>query len=201
MEKLSREFYNRDTVQVAQELLGKYLVRRLEGELLIGQITETEAYIGRIDKACHAYNYLRTSRTEILFAPPGHAYVYLIYGMYDCLNLVTEPEGEPAAVLLRGIKPVYHPELMCRLRYGKEPEELTPYQKKNFSNGPGKLCRALGVTRALNGADLLGEELFVCSALPELGLLLASPTFHSGPRIGIDYAEEAVHFPWRFWTD
>ena len=201
MEKLSRDFYSRDTVQVAQDLLGKYLVRRLEGELLIGQISETEAYIGRIDKACHAYNYLRTHRTEVLFAPPGHAYVYLIYGMYDCLNLVTEPEGEPAAVLLRGIKPVYHPELMCRLRYGKEPEELTPYQKKNFSNGPGKLCRALGVTRALNGADLLGEELFVCSALPELGLAPESPAFHTGPRIGIDYAEEAVHFPWRFWTD
>ena len=81
MARLSREFYNRDTVQVAQDLLGKYLVRRYHGELLVGRITETEAYIGRCDKACHAYNYRRTSRTETLFMTPGHAYIYLIYGM------------------------------------------------------------------------------------------------------------------------
>ena len=98
---LSREFYNRDTVEVAKSLLGKYLVRRLNNELLVGRITETEAYIGRCDKACHAYNYRRTERTDPLFMPPGHAYIYLIYGMYHCLNFVTEAEGEPAAVLIR----------------------------------------------------------------------------------------------------
>ena len=102
MARLSREFYLGDTVEIAQALLGKYLVRRLGGETLAGRITETEAYVGRCDKACHAYNYRRTSRTSTLFAPPGTAYVYLIYGMYHCLNFVTEPEGEPAAVLLRG---------------------------------------------------------------------------------------------------
>ncbi len=201
MEKLNREFYGRDTVEVAKDLLGKYLIRRAEGQLLIGQITETEAYIGRMDKACHAYHYLRTPRTEVLFGQPGHAYVYLIYGIYHCLNLVTEPEGEPAAVLLRGIRPVYNLRWLCRLRYGKEPEELTPYQRKNFANGPGKLCQALAVTKDENGLDLLGDELFVCAALPQLGLEAESPDFHTGPRIGIDYAEEAVDFPWRFWTD
>ena len=97
MARLSREFYNNDTVETAKALLGKILVRQLNGELLAGRITETEAYIGRCDKACHAYNYRRTARTETLFAPPGYAYIYLIYGMHHCLNFVTEPEGEPSA--------------------------------------------------------------------------------------------------------
>ena len=105
MARLSQDFYNRDTVETARNLLGKYLVRRLNGETLAGRIVETEAYVGRCDKACHAYNYRRSPRTETLFAPPGTAYIYLIYGMYHCLNFVTEPENEPAAVLLRAIRP------------------------------------------------------------------------------------------------
>ena len=122
---LSREFYAGDTVDTARKLLGKYLIRRMaDGTLLAGRITETEAYIGRCDKACHAYNYRRTARTETLFAPPGHAYIYLIYGMHHCLNFVTEPEGEPAAVLLRAIEPIAGIDTMLRLRYGDKP--LTP---------------------------------------------------------------------------
>ena len=105
MAKLSHDFFNGDTVAIAQALLGKYLVRNRNGELLAGRITETEAYVGRCDKACHAYNYRRTPRTETLFMAPGHAYIYFIYGMYHCLNFVTEPEGEPSAVLLRGLEP------------------------------------------------------------------------------------------------
>ncbi len=105
MEPLTREFYDRDTVEAARDLLGKLLERELPGgERLICRITETEAYVGRMDKACHAYGYKRTPRTETLFAPPGTAYIYLIYGMYHCLNLVTEPEGEPCAVLIRGAR-------------------------------------------------------------------------------------------------
>ena len=106
MARLSREFYAQDTLEAARRLLGKYLVRRLDGETLAGRVVETEAYVGRCDKACHAYHYLRTARTETLFSRPGTAYIYLIYGMYHCLNFVTEPEGEPAAVLLRAIEPV-----------------------------------------------------------------------------------------------
>ena len=117
MARLSRQFYDGDTVDIAQQLLGKYLVRRLEsGEILLGRITETEAYVGRCDKACHAYGYRKTERTSTLFARPGTAYVYLIYGMYDCLNFVTEPEGEPAAVLLRAVEPVHGVETMRCLR-------------------------------------------------------------------------------------
>ena len=121
MAKLTRDFFDRDTLTVAPALLGKYLVRSYGGTLLAGRITETEAYIGRCDKACHAYNYRRTARTETLFMAPGHAYIYFIYGMYHCLNFVTEPEGEPAAVLLRALEGAAGVDVMRRLRYGDAP--------------------------------------------------------------------------------
>ena len=202
MARLSREFYNRDTVQVAQDLLGKYLVRRYHGELLVGRITETEAYIGRCDKACHAYNYRRTSRTETLFMTPGHAYIYLIYGMYNCLNFVTEPEGEPAAVLIRAVEPIAGTDTICRLRFGDKP--LTPYRIKHFMDGPGKVCKGFSLTRNENQMDLMSDELFVCDTLDELGITrpeLPRERLCTGPRIGIDYAEEARDFPWRFWLE
>ena len=200
MARLPREFYDRDTVKVAQDLLGKYLVRNLNGELLVGRITETEAYIGRCDKACHAYNYRRTARTETLFMAPGHAYIYLIYGMYNCLNFVTEPEGEPAAVLLRAVEPVAGMDTLLRLRYGDK--LLTPYRQKNFLNGPGKVCRGFALSKAENRLDLTGDTLFICESPEDVGLPCPeSPQEHicAGPRIGIDYAEEARDFPWRFW--
>ena len=203
MEKLDREFYDRDTVTVARDLLGKLLVRELDGHRLVGRITETEAYVGPIDKACHAYNYKRTPRTETLFAPPGTAYIYLIYGMHHCLNFVTEPEGEPAAVLIRGGEVRGGLDFISRNRFGKSPEELSAYQKKNFLNGPGKLCKALALTREQNGMSLLGDELFVCDDLAYIGL--PTPPEDREPlniqvskRIGIDYAEEAVDFLWRY---
>jgi len=202
MATLSRKFYDGDTVEIARQLLGKYLVRQLDGTLLAGRITETEAYVGRCDKACHAYNYRRTPRTETLFMAPGHAYIYLIYGMYSCLNFVTEPEGEPAAVLIRGVEPVLGADTMLRLRYGDRP--LTPYRRKNFMNGPGKVCKALSLSRAENGLDLTGNTLFVCDDPQDLGLPCSPPPRErllSGPRIGIDYAEEARDFPWRFWLE
>ena len=193
MGKLGREFFDRDTVAVARDLLGKYLVRR-EGDLVLaGRIVETEAYVGRMDRACHAYGYKRTPRTETLFARPGTAYVYLIYGMYHCLNFVTEGEGEPAAVLLRGLEPALGAEEMARRRFGKDLGALTPGQKKHFLDGPGKACRALGLTRAQNGLDLTGEALFLWDDGSP------APEFHTGKRIGIDYAQEAADFPWRFY--
>lgn len=205
MARLPREFYLGDTVDIARKLLGKYLVRRLpEGPELICRITETEAYVGRCDKACHAYQYRRTARTETLFAAPGHAYIYLIYGMYHCLNFVTEPEGEPAAVLIRGAEPVGSPELISLLRFGRPYQELTACQRKNFLNGPGKLCKGLSLSRKENGMDLTGDILFVCDDPEEFGFPcppLVRERIRSGPRVGIDYAEEAVDFPWRFWLE
>ena len=201
--KLPQEFYNRDTRQVAQDLLGKYLIRRQNGITLAVRISETEAYIGRIDKACHAYNYRRTERTATLFAPPSTVYIYLIYGMYHCLNFVTEPEGEPSAVLIRAGQPRGDWDALSQNRFGRPYAALSSYQRKNFLNGPGKLCQALSLTRQENNSSLLSDHLFVCDTLEEIGL--TSPpedTFpiniQSGPRVGIDYAEEAVSFPWRY---
>lgn len=196
---LSRDFYGRDTLTAARDLLGRDIVRVLpDGARLRCRITETEAYIGRLDKACHAYGYKRTSRTETLFAPPGTAYIYLIYGMYHCLNFVTEGEGEPAAVLIRGAVPVENGDRIAQNRFGRSLEELTPYQRKNFLNGPGKLCRGLDLTRAQNGLDLTdpGGGLYVCPGSPP-----DPARVQTGKRIGIDYAEEAVDFPWRFWYE
>ena len=190
-------------METAQRLLGKFLVRRLDGQLLVGRITETEAYVGRCDKACHAYGYKKTPRTSTLFMAPGHAYIYFIYGMYHCLNFVTEPEGEPAAVLIRAIQPVAGVETMRRLRYGNAPE--TAYRRKNFSNGPGKVCKALSLSSYENKMDLTGDTLFVCESPADIGLPEFPPpageALRRGPRIGIDYAEEAREFPWRFWLE
>ncbi len=195
MTYLPRAFYDRDTLTVARDLLGCVLVREYGGERLTGRITETEAYIGRCDKACHAYHYKRTRRTETLFARPGTAYLYLIYGMYTCLNLVTEPAGEPAAVLIRGLEPLEGAETMARLRFGRDLDELTATQRKNFLNGPGKLCKGIALDRTLDGHDLLTPPLYVQPRQGEMGAI------HCGPRIGVDYAQEAKDFPWRFWAD
>lgn len=202
MARLSREFYLGDTVEIARQLLGKYVVRQLDGQTLAGRITETEAYVGRCDKACHAYNYRRTPRTETLFLGPGHAYIYLIYGMYHCLNFVTEPEGEPAAVLLRAVEPAAGTDAMLHLRYGNKP--LTAFRRKHFLDGPGKVCQGLSLTREQNGLDLTGDTLFLCDSPEDLGLPRPAPvreTICAGPRIGVDYAEEARDFPWRFWLE
>ena len=195
MKKLSRDFYARDTLTVARELLGKHLVRVVDGIPLTLRITETEAYIGRMDKACHAYGGKRTQRTETLFAPPGTVYIYLIYGMYHCLNFVTEAEGEPAAVLLRAGEPVTQEDrdALALRRFGCLAEGMSAYQRKNFLNGPGKLCKALDLTKAQNGLSLLGDTLFVLEAGETPGPI------HVGKRIGIDYAQEAADFPWRFY--
>ena len=194
VERLGRDFYDRDTVTVARDLLGKHLVCTLWGEPVKLRITETEAYVGRMDRACHAYNYRRTKRTETLFAPPGTAYIYLIYGMHHCLNLVTEGEGEPAAVLLRAGDPVSPTdrEVISRRRFGLSYGDLSPIQRKNLLNGPGKLCQGLGLTRAQDGMSLLGNTLYVLDAGER-------PPFCVGKRIAIDYAGEAADFPWRFY--
>ncbi|WP_251446775.1 DNA-3-methyladenine glycosylase [Vermiculatibacterium agrestimuris] len=195
MDKLTQDFYARDTLVVARELLGKHLIRVIDGVPTALRITETEAYIGRVDKACHAYNYKRTKRTETLFAPPGTAYIYLIYGMYHCLNFVTEAENEPAAVLLRAGEAVSESDerIMSVRRFHCTPAEMSFYQRKNFLNGPGKLCKALSLTKEQNGLSLLGDALYVVDVGER------PKSIHVSKRIGIDYAEEAVDFPWRFY--
>ena len=202
MTRLSRDFYLGDTVEIAKKLLGCCLARKIGDEWLLCRITETEAYVGRTDKACHAYGGRRTPRTEVMFGEAGHAYIYFTYGMHHCLNFVTEPVGEASAVLIRGLEPLLGLDTMSFHRFGKSFAEQSAYQRKNFLNGPGKVTQALALTRQQNGLDLTAcEELFVTASPADFGLAAENGEFTicSGKRIGIDYAEEAVDFPWRFW--
>lgn len=193
MRKLSRRFYQGDTVEVAKNLLGKILFHRVDGVELMGRIVEVEAYVGAVDKACHCYDNRRTDRTQVMFGPPGYAYVYLIYGMYNCMNVVTEKSGEGAAVLIRALEPTDGLKQMAINRYGKGLDELNKRQLKNLTNGPGKVCKALNITKANYGADLTGDRLFIVDD--------GYDSFEIGvsERINIDYAEEAREFQWRFF--
>jgi DNA-3-methyladenine glycosylase len=162
MRKLPRSFYDRDTTVVARELLGKHLVHHSHGVERIGRIVEVEAYLGPHDRAAHSARGL-TPRNRVMFGPPGHAYVYFIYGMHYCINVVTERAGHASAVLLRAIEPV-----------------------KNIRGrtcGPGLLCRALHIDKRLNARDLLGDDLFIATPpRPERIAIVKRP------RIGVDYA-------------
>ncbi len=204
MAVLPQEFFERDTLEVARALPGKYLVRQYGGVTLAARVSEAEAYVGRTDRACHAYGYRRTPRTNTLFAPPGTAYVYLIYGMHCCLNFVTEPEGEPAAVLIRGLQARHNVDLIAENRFGRPFEALTAYQKKNLLNGPGKVCAGLKIDRSLNGLPYGSSALFLCERLSDIALADwaeddAPLEVRAGKRIGIDYAGEARDFLWRFY--
>ncbi len=192
MTKLKKEFYTGDTLNIAKNLLGKYLIREINSHIIKARITETEAYIGAIDKACHAYGGKRTQRTATLFMEGSHAYVYMIYGMYNCLNVVTGSEGDPNAVLIRGVEITDGLEYSAKLRYNKELNELSKYQLKNFSNGPGKVCKALAIDRRLDKHSLLSSPLYITEGdTPD--------KINISKRINIDYAEEARDFMWRFY--
>ncbi len=185
MSRLLRGFFDRDTLVVARELLGQRLVRVLDGRRLSGRIVEVEAYIGEDDAACHA-SVGRTSRTDVMYGPPGYAYVYLIYGMHHCLNVVTEREGFPAAVLIRAIEPEEGLREMRLNRPGRSDAELT--------NGPSKLCQALQIDRRMNRMDLCAnDELFL-----EAGVLAGEMDIVTTPRVGVRGDEAALAARWRF---
>ncbi len=194
MKKLSRDFYNRSTLKVAKELLGKIIVLVEDGVKMSCRIVEVEAYIGKIDKAAHSYNNKKTPRTEVMFGEPGKAYVYLIYGMYHCLNIVTEEEGEAAAVLIRAVEPIDGLNEMVKNRYNKTLDEIKKRELINLTSGPGKLCKALGITKAFNGRDLCGDDFYIIEENPSTQLDIVTTK-----RINIDYAEEAIDFPWRYY--
>ena len=194
MRRLLREFYDRNSVIVAKELLGKYLVHNVNGIELVGKIVETEAYMGPMDKAAHSYNNRRTERNEIMYGPSGYSYVYFIYGMYYCMNVVVEKENIPQAILIRALEPIKGIEQMAVNRFKKSYEDINKRDRKNLTNGPGKLCMALSISREQYGLDLLGEELFILEPEHEEKFEMVSTK-----RINIDYAEEAIDFPWRFY--
>jgi len=173
MQKLPRAFYDRDTIIVAKDLLGKYLVRASRGVERVGRIVEVEAYLGPHDLAAHSSRGL-TERNQVMFGPPGHAYVYFIYGMYYCMNVVTEREGHASAVLLRGMQPV-----------------------KNVDGrtcGPGLLCRAMHIDRKLNGHDLLSDDFYIAAPVNEEIFRTVKR-----PRIGVDYARHWARRHLRFY--
>ncbi|MGE5677690.1 MAG: DNA-3-methyladenine glycosylase [Pseudomonadota bacterium] len=196
MEKLDRNFYLLDTLTVARELLGKELVHVVDGFTVAGRIVETEAYIGPEDKGSHSFGGRRTERNEVMYRIGGTSYVYLIYGMHHCFNVVTGPEGKPEAVLIRAVEPIIGAEHMSLLRYGMELETLSERKKAELCNGPGKLCRAMGIGKKENGADLCGDSLFLRTPQTSQAFVIKS-----SPRINIDYAGEYKDKPWRFFVE
>ena len=192
MDRFPRELFARDTMAVARGLLGTRLVRTLDGQRLSGIIVECEAYIGQDDSACHASRG-RTRRNEVMFGPPGHAYVYFTYGMHWMLNVVTEQEGFPAAVLLRAVQPVEGVEVMWELRQAKG----RPHMERDLTSGPARLTQAMAIDRVFNGVDLVtGEALWL-----EPGQVFPDEAVQCGPRIGIESAEEEDRqADWRYWV-
>jgi DNA-3-methyladenine glycosylase len=183
LERLDRKFFERDTKIVANDLLGKYLIRETPKGRLIGKIIEVEAYLGPNDKASHSYNYKKTERTKTMFMKPGTLYIYLIYGLYFCLNVITEPEDMPCAVLIRQLFPIDGIELMIKNRNVKIGKNY-----RNLIDGPGKLCLAFDITKdEFNGTDscaVHSKLYFTEGENIKKGLITADK------RIGIDYAEE-----------
>lgn len=198
MNKLDTNFYLQDTLEVAKNLLGKYLVREYDGIKIIGIINEVEAYLGNSDKSCHAYNGKRTNRTEMMYNKGGCAYVYFIYGVYYCLNVVTEEEDKAAAVLIRSVAIVNNLDIISNARYNKNYKNLNKNEIKNISNGPGKVCRCLNIDKSLNGKSLLENELYICSSINGFDEILVKD-FNETKRIGLGKnAEESKDFLWRF---
>ncbi|MCB2220247.1 MAG: DNA-3-methyladenine glycosylase [Bacteroidetes bacterium] len=188
MSKLGTDFYRRtDVLAISKELLGKVIYAQKNGVLTAGMITETEAYAGIEDRASHAYGNRRTDRTEVMYRKGGVAYVYLCYGVHHLFNFVTHQENHPHAVLLRGIHPVEGIEIM-------EQRRSMRMKKKGFTDGPGKVTQAMGITVLDNGLDLLGERIWIEDA----GIKIASGDVLMGPRVGVDYAGEDAILPYRF---
>jgi DNA-3-methyladenine glycosylase len=175
MQKLPRAFYDRDTIAVARDLLGKYLVNVARGVKRVGRIVEVEAYLGPHDLAAHSARGL-TERTQVMFGPPGHAYVYMIYGMYFCMNVVTEREGHASAVLLRAVEPVANIE--------------------KRTQGPGLLCRAMRIDKRLNGHDLTGKNFYIAAPTKSEPM-----TIVKRPRVGVDYAGHWARRHLRFYAN
>ncbi|HVZ37393.1 MAG TPA: DNA-3-methyladenine glycosylase [Polyangiaceae bacterium] len=181
---LPRAFYARPVLSVARDCIGKHLVHDTAQGRVRGRIVEAEAYRGPEDRAAHSFGGRRTQRTEVMFGPPGYAYVFLVYGLHWHFNIVTTRTGAPHAVLIRAVEPLEGLELMARRRG-------LPASRRELTNGPGKLCLAFGIDRRAYGADLTRGALFLSDG--------ARTRTARSPRIGIDYAGDWAERPWRFY--
>lgn len=184
--KLRRSFYERDTLIVAKDLLGKYLVHKIDKELTSGMIVEVEAYIGPEDQASHAFDGLKSKRTYIQYGPGGFSYTYLIYGVYTCFNIVTNVSGKPEVVLIRALEPIEGIDIMK--------ERRRTSNNTNLCNGPGKLCISLGISQEDYGVDLCEDQLYLVD-----GLNINKSEIIATPRINIDYSGIAKDYLWRFY--
>lgn len=209
-ERLPRDFFTRDGLTVARGLLGKILVHETHLGTVRGILTEVESYMGEQDKGSHTYGGKRTKRTEPMYHCGGTSYVYLIYGMYNCMNIAAMGEGTPQAVLLRSVIPADEAsrQRMISLRLEtlnrkQEKKGLPPYTpetcpasvSRHLADGPGKLCTAMGITRRDNAVDMVCSDSFYVTE----GIVVEEARIHAGRRIGIDYAEEAAEYLWRFY--
>lgn len=220
--RLGRDFFARDGITVAKELLGKVLVHETELGTVRGIITEVESYMGEEDKGSHTYGGRRTERTEPMYHGGGTSYVYLIYGMYSCMNIAAMTEGVPQAVLLRSVIPADEEsgQRMLALRLAEAEkrrsrramreedktaennsaaatDKIPSSLKRHLADGPGKLCIAMGITRADNDVDMTADDTFYVTE----GVKIEPSRIKAGKRIGIDYAEEAADYLWRFYLE
>lgn len=186
--KLPKKFYTRDALSVANDLLGKYFVRKINGKVLAGKIVEVEAYDGAVDEASHTFRG-KTKRNEIMFEEGGFLYVYFTYGVHFCCNVVAGKKDEGKAVLIRGIEPLEGLEILAENRFGKN--QISEKEKLNLTSGPGKICQAFDIARDENGLNLLGDKIFLLKnrKIPEERIVTSR-------RIGI---KKAVELPWRFY--
>lgn len=191
---MKQEFYNMDGITLAKSLLNKFLIREYENKKIITKIVETEAYMGAKDKAAHAYKNKKSTRTAPLYLSGGHIYVYLIYGMYNCLNLSANEENIPECVLIRAVEPINNWNEISYNRFSKPYNELNNYQKRNLTNGPGKLCKGLNIDRELSGKSIFESELYI-EDNPDNDFEIIVDK-----RINIDYAEEDKDKLWRFYV-
>ncbi len=188
---MPRSFYRRGAVSVARRLLGQRLVTCIDNRRTSGIIVETEAYLGALDKAAHTYGDRRTARNETMWGDGGHLYVYFVYGMHHCANVVAGAAGDPVAVLLRALEPEEGLDVMFERR-------AAATRPVDLCSGPGKLCQALGITRTLDGADLTASDAISIERLRQRAM--SARQIASGPRIGVGYAQEWQHELLRFWV-
>ncbi len=194
LKRLNKKFFQQDTFSIAQSLLGKFIIRKINNNLLIAKITETEAYYGKNDLASHASKG-KTPRTKLMFDQPGLAYIYLIYGMYYCFNIVTEKKDFPAAVLIRSVEPVHGLKIIHKNR--KIPLAQSTKLPAQLTNGPGKFCQAFGIDKKLNGENLISSQKLYLS--PNYQEKIKSGQIKKAKRIGIDYAGSYKNKLWRYY--
>lgn len=189
---IGKEFFRKDTISLAKDLLGKVIVRNIDNKKMLGKIVETEAYLGVNDRACHTFNGNKTDRNKILYMDAGTLYVYQSYGIHFLLNISSVGENIPEGVLIRAVEPVSDIDEFSKNRFNKPFNDLSSYQKKNISNGPAKLTKALKIDKSLNGKNIFSDKIYLEDSSDDFEIEVDR-------RVGIDYAKEARDYPYRFF--